>query len=155
MQIFFKNEEGVELPKYKTNGAAGMDVVANSILKVYSGKKEITGERLAKMQQTFKDFGKISLRQQERILFGTGLSLEFMSSDQELQIRSQCKLALDRGLVVIQPNAIDSDHVGQVGITLYNSNNYLVELERGENIAQLVANTIVRPTIGQLAADLT
>ena len=50
--IKFKLEEGIELPKFESALASGFDVVAHSIIKVYKGDKEVTGEKLDKGELT-------------------------------------------------------------------------------------------------------
>lgn len=150
-KIYFKREEGVALPEYQTAGASGFDVTAEKILKVFDGKKEVTGERLEKILTTFERTGEIKIRDHERILFGTGLYPE-LPKNLELQVRSRSGLSLKRGLIVAnQPGTIDSDYRGEIGIILLNTNKYLGEVKKGERIAQLVASEVVRPMIQETA----
>ena len=47
-------KEGVEMPKFETELAAGRDVVVNSILRAFKGETEITGEKLDRMKESFE-----------------------------------------------------------------------------------------------------
>lgn len=146
--IKFKLEENVTLPKYQSEGAVGMDVIANSIIKVFKGDVEITGEKLKKIKEGFKERGYIKLRPFERMLFGTGVTLAKMDNDLEIQVRSRSGKALKQGLIVInQPGTIDPDYRGEIGVIIYNSSPFLNKIELSERIAQLVVNEIVKPKI--------
>ena len=57
--VKFKVQEGVELPKYESNLAAGFDITAQNILKAYKGDTEVTGDKLEKMKQGFVDIGNL------------------------------------------------------------------------------------------------
>ena len=146
--IKFKLEEGVELPKYESALASGFDVVAHSIIKVFKGDKEVTGEKLDKVRQSFNDRGHIKLRPFERVLFGTGLTLADINTSLEIQVRARSGVALKRGLLVANsPGTIDSDYRGPVGIIIYNSTPFLNKVEKGERIAQLVPAKTAKPVI--------
>ena len=53
MDIKLKLKEGVELPKFESTEAVGMDIIAHSIIKVFKGDEEVTGEKLEKIKQGF------------------------------------------------------------------------------------------------------
>ena len=107
--IKFKLEEGIELPKFESALASGFDVVAHSIIKVYKGDKEVTGEKLDKVRQSFNDRGYIKLRPFERVLFGTGLTLADINTSLEIQVRPRSGVSLKRGLFVANsPGTIDA-----------------------------------------------
>lgn len=146
--VKFKVQEGVELPKYESNLAAGFDVTAQNILKAYKGDTEVTGDKLEKMKQGFIDRGYIKIRPFERILFDTGLTVADMSENIELQVRSRSGVSLKRGLFVAnQPGTIDPDYRGTVGVIIYNSTPFLNNVEKGERIAQIVASQFVKVDI--------
>lgn len=146
--IKFKIEEGAAGPHYSTEDAVGLDVTAFSILKAYKGDTEVSTEKLEKMQQGFKDRGYIKLRAFERILFGTGISVEAMDKELEVQVRSRSGMTLKRGLSVLNsPGTIDPDYRGEIGVILYNSSPFLTTIERGERIAQLVPAAVVKTPI--------
>lgn len=141
MLVRFKLEEGINLPKYETEGSAGMDVTANSIIKAYKGDVEITGEKFEKMKEGFKERGYIKLRPFERILFGTGVTVAELAQGFELQVRSRSGVSLKRGLLVANsPGTVDSDYRGEVGVIIYNSTPFLNQVTKGEKIAQLVSS---------------
>lgn len=147
--IKFKLEEGIELPKFESALASGFDVVAHSIIKVYKGDKEVTGEKLDKVRQSFNDRGYIKLRPFERVLFGTGLTLADINTSLEIQVRPRSGVSLKRGLFVANsPGTIDADFRGQCGVILYNSTPFLNQVDKGERIAQFVpAYVAKRPEI--------
>ncbi len=151
--IKFVKEEGADLPIYGSALASGMDVTAFKILKVFRGDREIEPENLAKVQEGFEKRGFIKLRSLERILFGTGLMAD-IPENMELQVRSRSGMSLKRGLTVLNsPGTIDADYRGEIGVIMYNSTPFLNKIEKGERIAQLVANEIVRPEIYQIGID--
>lgn len=142
--------EGVEIPKYQSEGASGVDVTANSIIAIYKGNTEITGERLEKIQKSFEERGYINLRGFERVLFGTGLTLADINPEVEIQVRSRSGLALKRGLLVANsPGTVDSDYRSEIGIIILNSTPYLNKVEKGERIAQLVPSLVCREGFGR------
>lgn len=137
--IKFKLEEGIELPKFESALASGFDVVAHSIIKVYKGDKEVTGEKLDKVRQSFNDRGYIKLRPFERVLFGTGLTLADINTSLEIQVRPRSGVSLKRGLFVANsPGTIDADYRGACGVIIYNSTPFLNQVDKGERIAQFV-----------------
>ena len=147
--IKFKLEEGIELPKFESALASGFDVVAHSIIKVYKGDKEVTGEKLDKIRQSFNDRGYIKLRPFERVLFGTGLTLADINTSLEIQVRPRSGVSLKRGLFVANsPGTIDADYRGACGVIIYNSTPFLNQVDKGERIAQFVpAYVAERPEI--------
>lgn len=147
--IKFKLEEGIELPKFESALASGFDVVAHSIIKVYKGDKEVTGEKLDKVRQSFNDRGYIKLRPFERVLFGTGLTLADINTSLEIQVRPRSGVSLKRGLFVANsPGTIDADYRGACGVIIYNSTPFLNQVDKGERIAQFVpAYVAERPEI--------
>ena len=146
--VKFKVQEGVELPKYESNLAAGFDVTAQSIVKAFKGDTEVTGDKLDKIKQGFIERGYIKIRPFERIMFDTGLTVADMSENIELQVRSRSGVSLKRGLFVAnQPGTIDPDYRGVVGVIIYNSTPFLNKVEKGERIAQIVASEFVRVDI--------
>lgn len=148
--IKFKLEEGAVLPEYQTKLASGFDVVAHSILKVFKGDTEITGEKLEKVVQGFNERGYIKLRPFERIMFSTGLVLGDIHESLEIQVRSRSGLSLKRGLVVINsPGTIDADYRGICGVILYNSTPFLSKVDKGERIAQFVPTLSCRVSISE------
>lgn len=137
--ISLKLKEGVELPTYESALASGADVKVHSILKVFKGDIEKTGEELEKIQKNFEERGWIKLRGHERILFGTGIYVADMPQNLEIQVRSRSGIALKRGLFVANsPGTIDADYRGEIGIIVYNSTPYLNKVSKGERIAQIV-----------------
>ena len=147
--IKFKLEEGIKLPKFESALASGFDVVAHSIIKVYKGDKEVTGEKLDKVRESFNERGYIKLRPFERVLFGTGLTLADINTSLEIQVRPRSGVSLKRGLFVANsPGTIDADYRGACGVIIYNSTPFLNQVDKGERIAQFVpAYVAERPEI--------
>jgi len=115
------------LPAYATAGSAGMDLHAalDRPLRLAPG---------------------------ERALVPTGLALA-LPAGFEAQVRARSGLALKRGLAVLNaPGTIDSDYRGEVGVILANLGTEIVELARGERIAQLVVAPVARARL--LETDL-
>ena len=154
--IKFKLEEGIELPKFESALASGFDVVAHSIIKVYKGDKEVTGEKLDKVRQSFNDRGYIKLRPFERVLFGTGLTLADINTSLEIQVRPRSGVSLKRGLFVANsPGTIDADYRGACGVIIYNSTPFLNQVDKGERIAQFVPTLVARISPEEELGDIT
>lgn len=121
MKLQIKRLEGnnLELPKYKTEGSAGMDLTAcideNIILKPL-----------------------------ERKLIKTGIAIA-LPNNYEAQVRPRSGLALKNGISVLNtPGTIDADYRGEIGVILINLSNEDFVIERGMRIAQLVISPIVQ-----------
>jgi dUTP pyrophosphatase len=111
--------EGLPLPAYQTQGAAGMDVVA-----------AVEAELL--------------LRPGERVAVPTGLRMGIPDGF-EVQVRARSGLALKEGLAVLNaPGTIDSDYRGEVKVILANLSDRAVAITRGMRIAQLVVAPVTR-----------
>jgi dUTP pyrophosphatase len=103
----------VELPKYETSGAAGMDLRA------------AISEPL-------------TLRPLERAIVGTGLAMA-IPEGWEGQVRPRSGLAAKRGVTIINsPGTIDSDYRGECRVALVNLSSEVQVIEPGERIAQVV-----------------
>ncbi len=111
--------EGVA-PAYATEQAAGMDLRSTE---------------------------EITLKPLERTLAKTGLKLAIPPGF-EGQIRPRSGLALKRGISMVNsPGTIDSDYRGEIGVILINLSDSIVQLEKGERIAQLVICPVARATV--------
>lgn len=103
----------LELPQYKTEGAAGMDL-------------------RAKITET------IVLQPFKRIKIKTGLTVE-IPKGYEIQIRPRSGIADDFGITVLNsPGTIDSDFRGEMKVILINFGSEPFTIERGDRIAQMV-----------------
>ena len=108
-----KLDPAVELPKYKTNGASGMDLMAF-------------------IKQSIK------LAPKNSCLVPTGLSVAF-SEDYEIQIRPRSGLAAKNNISVLNtPGTIDSDYRGEIKIILFNHGDDDFIVNNNDRIAQMV-----------------
>ena len=113
IQVKVVREEGVQLPKYETEGSAGMDVRANI-------KEAIT------------------LKSLERVMIPTGLKVA-IPEGYEIQVRPRSGLAIKHGITMLNtPGTVDSDYRGEVKVIMQNLNQHGVEFEAGQKIAQIV-----------------
>lgn len=146
--IKIKLKEGVEKPKYETPGASGLDVIAYDIMKVFKGTNEANPEKVEQVREGFNKRGFISLRPHEKMLFDTGIIVADMPENYEIQVRPRSGMSLKKGLIIPnQPGTIDSDYRGTIGVILFNPFPFLVKVEKGERIAQLVPKTVDKPLI--------
>lgn len=103
--------EGLPLPAYATEGAAGMDLLAAAALTIPPGG---------------------------RALVPTGLSIA-LPAGVELQVRPRSGLALRHGITVLNtPGTVDEDYRGEVGVILFNSADTPFAVARGDRVAQAV-----------------
>jgi len=113
LRVKIINQSSNPLPKYETEGSAGMDLRAEL-------KEPVT------------------LRPLERALVPTGLFIE-LPGGYEAQIRPRSGLAAKRGLTMLNaPGTIDSDYRGEIKCIVVNLSNEPQTIEPGERIAQLV-----------------
>ena len=111
--------EGLDLPAYATEGAAGMDLLA-AVLEP------------------------LTLAPGARALIPTGLALA-LPPGHELQIRPRSGLALKHGIIVPNsPGTIDEDYRGELGVILLNAGHEPFTVERGMRIAQAVLSPVLR-----------
>ena len=112
---------GLELPAYESDAAAGVDLRA----------------------AVEKD-APIELKPGERVLVPTGLSME-LPDNFEAQIRPRSGLAIKNGITALNsPGTIDADYRGEVKIILINHGQETFTIERGMRIAQMVIAPIVQ-----------
>lgn len=105
--------DGLGLPGYATDGAAGVDLRAAVATEVW-------------------------LAPGARRVIPTGLRLA-IPHGWEGQVRARSGLALRYGLALPNaPGTIDSDYRGEVGVLLANLGDRPVRIARGDRIAQLV-----------------
>ena len=125
MNIKVINRSNNPLPKYETEGSAGMDVRA------------------------FLEEA-IILKPLERKLIPTGLFVE-LPLNYEMQVRPRSGLAYKKGITVLNsPGTIDADYRGQIGVLLVNLSNEKFTVESGERIAQLVIAKHESPTFEEV-----
>ena len=116
--------EGLPLPSYATEHAAGMDVVAAE---------------------------DVTLRPGWRQAVATGFAIA-IPEGYEVQVRPRSGLALKHGITCLNtPGTIDADYRGEVKIILANLGTAVVELARGERIAQLVPAPVQRAAFVEVA----
>ena len=113
MKVKIINKSENSLPKYETEGSAGMDIRAN-----------ITHS--------------IVLESLERTLIPTGLFIE-LPVGYEAQVRPRSGLAYRKGLSLANtPGTIDSDYRGEIKAIMVNLSSETQTIEPGERIAQIV-----------------
>ena len=78
------------------------------------------------------------LRPGERVLAPTGIAVA-IPDGYEGQVRPKSGLALKHGLSVVNtPGTVDAGYRGEVGVILINLGQEVVEIRRGQKIAQMV-----------------
>ena len=108
-----------KLPKYESNGAAGMDLSADINAKV-------------------------ELQPLERFLFPTGIAIS-LPNDLEAQIRPRSGLAIKNGITLLNtPGTVDSDYRGEIKVILVNISNDKYTIKPGDRIAQMVLSQFVQ-----------
>ncbi len=116
--------EGLELPFYASNQAAGADI------------------RAAIDEDVILQAG-------ESALIKTGFAMA-LAEGFEAQIRPRSGLALKHGITVLNaPGTIDADYRGEVGVILINHSKTAFTISRGERIAQMVIAPFVQATFTQ------
>ncbi len=110
--------EGIPLPSYSTDHAAGMDLAA-----------AVTDN--------------IVLAPGERVLVPTGIQIA-VPEGFEAQIRPRSGLASESGIVLPNsPGTVDPDYRGEVKVILMNLGQSPFTIKRGMRIAQMVISPVV------------
>jgi dUTP pyrophosphatase len=119
--------DGAQLPKYMSDGAAGLDLAAL-----------VDNE--------------VTIRPGERALIGTGLAIA-LPRGHEAQVRPRSGLAWKHGVTVLNaPGTVDEDYRGEVKVLLVNHGQEPFVVRTGERVAQLVIARVERVAIAEEAA---
>ena len=114
-----KIDPKVQLPKYKTEGSSGMDLMA-----FIKNPIEIEPYNLA--------------------LIPTGITVA-IPNDLEIQIRPRSGLAAKSNISVLNtPGTIDSDYRGEIKIILFNHGNKKFIVKNNDRVAQMVLTPILK-----------
>jgi len=113
-----------QLPKYMSDGAAGMDLAASLDTNV-------------------------TIAPGKRALVGTGLAIA-LPRGFEAQVRPRSGLAAKHGVTVLNaPGTIDEDYRGEIKVILINHGDEPFVVKSGERIAQLVIAPVARVTLDE------
>tara|TARA_B100001741_G_scaffold170469_1_gene140819 strand:+ start:1184 stop:1621 length:438 start_codon:yes stop_codon:yes gene_type:complete len=108
-----------ELPKYKTEGSSGMDLMALTE-------------------------NPIKIKSQNSALIPTGLSIA-IPDDMEVQIRPRSGLAAKSNISVLNtPGTIDSDYRGEIKIILFNHGKEEFTVNNNDRIAQMILMPVLK-----------
>ena len=121
--------QGLPLPAYQTEQAAGLDLLA-----------------------AVPEDKPLVLAPQDRAIVPTGLAIA-LPEGTEAQLRPRSGLAARHGVTVLNaPATIDADYRGEVGVLLINLGTEPFTIRRGERIAQLVLAHVARGEFVPVAA---
>ena len=119
LNIQIVRQPGVQLPRYMTEHAAGMDIHA----------------ALAE---------DIIIKPGERALVGTGLAVA-IPPGYEAQIRPRSGLAIKNGITLLNsPGTIDADYRGEIKIIMINHGMDDFMVKSGDRLAQMIIAPVVR-----------
>ena len=108
-----------ELPKYKTEGSSGMDLMA--LIE-----------------------NPITIKPQNSALIPTGLSIA-IPEDTEVQIRPRSGLAAKSSISVLNtPGTIDSDYRGEIKIILFNHGKEEFTVNNADRIPQMILMPVLK-----------
>ena len=117
-----KKDGRVELPRYESSGAAGMDLKAFIDTDV-----------------TIPPLGRAKIP--------TGLFIE-VPAGYEAQVRPRSGLASRHGVTILNaPGTVDSDYRGELEVILVNLGPEPFKLKNGDRIAQLVISPVTRASL--------
>ena len=116
-----ENGYGLPIPKYESEGAAGLDLLAaiseSKNIIILPGKAEMVP---------------------------TGIAIA-LPKGFEAQIRPRSGLAAKNGITILNsPGTIDSDYRGEISAMLINHSKVNFEIERGMRIAQMIIAPVVQ-----------
>ena len=114
-----KLNPNIELPKYKTEGSSGLDLMA------------------------FID-NPIKISPNTSALIPTGISVA-ISNDLEIQIRPRSGLAAKSSVTILNtPGTIDSDYRGEIKIILFNHGKEDFIIKNKDRVAQMILVPIIK-----------
>ena len=123
-------DQSLPLPKYETNGSAGMDIRA-----------------------CFPHKDQLTIDPYERVLIPTGLKFA-IPEGYEMQVRPRSGLSLKTGLLVTNsPGTIDSDYRGELQIIIGNLGENHEIIRHGDRIAQILFAPVIRANL-QVVSEL-
>lgn len=123
---FKKLHDEVQLPEYKSELAAGMDLHA------------------------WLPDGKIGIPPHQRKVVPCGFCME-LEPGYEAQVRPRSGLAIKQGVTVVNsPGTIDADYRGEVMVGLINLSSSTYILEPGTRVAQMVIQAIPRVVVEEV-----
>ena len=116
-----ENGYGLPIPKYESEGAAGLDLLAaigeDKSIIIFPGRAEMVP---------------------------TGIAIA-LPKGFEAQIRPRSGLAAKNGITILNsPGTIDSDYRGEISAMLINHSKVNFEIERGMRIAQMIIAPVVQ-----------
>lgn len=118
----FPHFEGLELPKYQTEGSSGFDLLAACL----------------------ED---IQLQPGQRLLVPTGLAFAIPQGF-EAQIRPRSGLAIKHGITMLNsPGTIDSDYRGEIQVIVVNLGHETFRITRGMRIAQCIIAPVIKASL--------
>jgi dUTP pyrophosphatase len=127
--VRLSHAEGLPLPAYQTEHAAGLDLAA-----------------------AVPDDAPVQLAPGARALVPTGLTIE-LPHGFEAQVRPRSGLALKHGITVLNsPGTIDSDYRGEVQVLLVNLGHENFAVTRGMRIAQMIVAPVSHAKIEEARA---
>ena len=119
--------EGLPLPAYQSDSAAGMDLRA------------AIAEPL-------------TITPGQRLLVPTGIRIA-LPAGTEAQVRPRSGLAIKHGIGLVNaPGTIDADYRGEIRVILINQGDKDFLIERGDRIAQLVIAPVLRASWREAAS---
>ena len=120
--------EGLPLPAYQTNDAAGLDLMA-----------------------AVAENEPLTLAPGQYALVPTGLAMA-LPPGYEAQVRPRSGLAAKHGVTVLNsPGTIDADYRGEIKVILINHGQTAFVVKRGERIAQMVIAPMVQAALVPVA----
>lgn len=123
---FKRLRAAAQLPRYMTDGAAGMDLASAAD-------------------------GPITMAPGQRLGIPTGWAME-LPPGYEAQVRPRSGLASRHGITVVNaPGTIDSDYRGEIVVLLVNLGQQPHTLLPGDRMAQLVIAPVSRATLEEVA----
>lgn len=125
VQVLVQAREQATLPRYETEGAAGMD------LRAYLDAP-------------------VTIAPGDRVLIPTGLRVA-IPPGYEGQVRPRSGLAQRHGVTILNaPGTVDSDYRGEIKVVLVNLGQDAFTVNPGDRIAQLVIAPVARAELVQV-----
>ncbi|MDZ4380921.1 MAG: dUTP diphosphatase [Parvibaculum sp.] len=119
--------QGLPLPRYETEGAAGMDLTA-----------------------ALADGETLVLAPGARAMVPTGLAIA-LPQGFEAQVRPRSGLAAKNGVTVLNsPGTVDCDYRGEVKVILINLGQDAFTIERGTRIAQMIIAPVTQARLREV-----
>jgi dUTPase len=118
-----------------------LPVKVKHLVSAYKGSSEMPEDKRNKMAKGFSERGYIKIREQERLLFSTGMYLEIPKGVKG-HINTHPNISIFKGLRVVGPELIVSGN-GELQVLVHNDSLHLSQIDMDEVLAMVTFSPVM------------